>query len=64
MPGDVALDKLQEHYRHFEALSCGCGLKAVMKLRWDIDVHAFYSCSFLLDLTHLPSLEMSIWDCE
>jgi hypothetical protein len=35
-----------------------------MKLRWDIDVHAFYSCSFLLDLTHLPSLEMSIWDCE
>lgn len=36
-----------------------------MQADFEIDIHAFYSGSLLwLDSTHLPSLEVSICDCE
>jgi hypothetical protein len=36
-----------------------------VELRWYIDVHAFYPCSFLLlDRSHLLPLEVSLCDCE
>ena len=63
--GDVIFDELEKYDCHFEALRCGCGLERVVEFRWDIDVHAFYPCSFLLlDLTHLLPLEVSICDSE
>jgi len=46
MLGDVLLYKIEQHDSHFKALSCGCGLEAVVKICWDIDVHSFDSQYF------------------
>jgi len=65
MPGDVVLDELLKHGRHIDALRCGCGFERIVKIDFKIDIHSFYTCSFLLDPTHPLSFQkMSICDCE
>jgi hypothetical protein len=36
------LDKFHQYGRHIDALCSSCGLKCVVKPRFNIDVHAFY----------------------
>ena len=57
---DVVLDELEQHDCHFEALGCGCGLKSVVKVDRNVQVHTFCSFWLSLDLTHLLSSEMSL----
>jgi len=65
MRGDVVPDKLHDYCAHIDALSCRCRFEAVVKTDLEIDVHAFYPCSFhLLDRFHLLPLEMSLYGFE
>ena len=41
--GNVALDEIEEHDCHFQALRRGCGLEAVMQIGRNVDVHSLDS---------------------
>ena len=65
MPGDVALDELQQYGRHICTLGRGCGLEGIVQANFNIDVHSFCPCSFLLlDCSHLLPLGVSLYGCE
>jgi len=66
MFGDVALDELHQDGRHICALGRGCGLEGIVEADFNVDVHAFYPCSFLLlsDLTHPLPIGVSVYGYE
>ena len=66
MLGDVVLDEFHQYGRHINALGRGCGLEGIVQADFNIDIHAFYPCSFLLlsDPTHPLPMEVSLYGFE
>ena len=57
---NVSLDELQQYGGHIDALGRGCGLKSVVEINLDVDVHSLYTLSFLvLDRYYPLPLEMN-----
>jgi len=65
MLGDVVPDAFHQYCRHIDALGRRCSLKGVVEFDFDVDIHAFYPCSFLLlDPTHPLPMEVSLYGFE